>query len=83
MSTSSAAHRTYTFDEFTLDLDRGALLRAGTDIKLRPKSFEVLSYLVERQGLLVTKDELLDAIWGQTVGQGISLPSGPIRENHE
>jgi TolB-like protein/DNA-binding winged helix-turn-helix (wHTH) protein/Tfp pilus assembly protein PilF len=67
MSTSSAAHHTYTFDEFTLDLDRGALLRTGTDIKLRPKSFEVLSYLVERQGLLVTKDELLDAIWGQTV----------------
>ncbi len=67
MSTSSAAHRTYTFDEFTLDLDRGALLRVGTDVKLRPKSFEVLNYLVERQGLLVTKDELLDAIWGQTV----------------
>jgi len=66
MSISSASHRTYSFDEFTLDLDRGALLRAGTDIKLRPKSFEVLNYLVERQGLLVTKDELLDAIWGQT-----------------
>ena len=66
MSISSATHRTYSFGEFTLDLDRGALLRAGTDIKLRPKSFDVLSYLVERQGLLVTKDELLDAIWGQT-----------------
>ncbi len=67
VSTSSAVHRTYSFGEFTLDLDRGALLRAGTDIKLRPKSFEVLSYLVERQGFLVTRDELLDAIWGRTV----------------
>ena len=67
ISIPSAIHRTYSFGEFTLDLDRGALLRAGTDVKLRPKSFEVLSYLVQRHGLLVTKDELLDAIWGQTV----------------
>ena len=65
-STSSASHRTFSFGEFTLDLDRGALLRAGADIKLRPKSFEVLCYLVERRGLLVAKDDLLDAIWGRT-----------------
>jgi DNA-binding winged helix-turn-helix (wHTH) protein len=63
MSKTSAAHRTYSFGEFTLDLDRGALLSAGADIKLRPKSFEVLCYLLERQGLLVSKDELLDAVW--------------------
>jgi len=67
MSTSSAIHRTYSFGEFTLDLDRGSLIRAGEDIKLRPKCFDVLSYLVERQGLLVTKDELLDAVWGGAV----------------
>ena len=67
MSTSSAIHRTYSFGEFTLDLDRGALLKAGADIKLRPKSFEMLGYLVERHGLLVSKDELLNAIWGHTV----------------
>jgi TolB-like protein len=67
MSASGTIHRAYTFDEFTLDLDRGALIKAGADVKLRPKSFEMLSYLVERQGLLVTKDELLSAIWGHTV----------------
>jgi TolB-like protein/DNA-binding winged helix-turn-helix (wHTH) protein/Flp pilus assembly protein TadD len=67
ISIPSAIHRTYSFGEFTLDLDRGALLRAGVDVKLRPKSFEVLSYLVQRSGLLVSKNELLDAIWGQTV----------------
>jgi TolB-like protein/DNA-binding winged helix-turn-helix (wHTH) protein/Tfp pilus assembly protein PilF len=67
VSIPGAIHRTYSFGEFTLDLDRGALLRAGVDVKLRPKSFEVLSYLVQRHGLLVAKNELLDAIWGQTV----------------
>lgn len=67
ISTLSAAHRTYIFGEFTLDLDRGALLRAGVDLTLRPKSFEVLCHLVQRSGLLVTKAELLDAVWGRTI----------------
>ena len=65
MSVSSDSHCTYTFGEFTLDLDRCALLRAGADIKLRPKSFDVLKFLVEHQGRLVTKEELLDAIWSR------------------
>ncbi len=67
MSTSSATHRTYSFGEFTLDIDRGALISAGADIKLRPKSFEMLRYLVQRHGRLVSKNELLNAIWGKTV----------------
>jgi DNA-binding winged helix-turn-helix (wHTH) protein/TolB-like protein len=53
----------YSFDDFTLDLDRGCLLRAGEEIKLRPKSFEVLKYLVERHGRLVSKNDLIQAIW--------------------
>ena len=46
-------------------LDRGnALLRRGDDrVVLAPKPFEVLCCLVERAGELVTKDELLDAVW--------------------
>jgi len=67
ISTLSAAHRTYSFGEFTLDLDRGTLLRSGADLTLRPKSFAVLCHLVQRSGLLVTKSELLDAVWGRTI----------------
>ena len=41
-----------------------ASLRSGTaEIKLRPRSFEVLLYLVRNPGRLVTKDELLGAVW--------------------
>jgi TolB-like protein/DNA-binding winged helix-turn-helix (wHTH) protein/Tfp pilus assembly protein PilF len=57
----------YAFGEYTLDLGRGALLRAGVDVRLRPKSYEVLRFLVERAGRLVTKDELLDAVWPRVV----------------
>ena len=57
----------YSFGEYTLDLGRGALLKAGTDVRLRPKSFHVLRLLVERHGQLVTKDELVSAVWGNVV----------------
>lgn len=56
-------HRAYRFDDFTLDVDRGVLLRGDTEIRLRPKSFEVLHYLVEHPGKLVSRDELLEAAW--------------------
>jgi TolB-like protein/DNA-binding winged helix-turn-helix (wHTH) protein/Tfp pilus assembly protein PilF len=62
-----STNHSYSFGEYTLDLTRGALLRSGADVRLRPKSFEVLRLLIERHGELVTKDELLDAVWGRTV----------------
>src|SRR5262245_38174481 len=66
-SEPSTSRRRYSFGEFTLDLERGALLRAGTQVDLRPKAFEVLRLLVERHGRLVTKQELLDGVWGRVV----------------
>jgi TolB-like protein/DNA-binding winged helix-turn-helix (wHTH) protein/Flp pilus assembly protein TadD len=64
MPSSPLAHRGWTFGEFTLDLDRGALIRGGANVHLSPRPFAVLRHLVERHGRLVTKDELLDEIWG-------------------
>ena len=54
---------TYHFGEFTLDLARGGLFRSGEEVKLRPKVFEVLKYLVENSGRLIGKEELAKAIW--------------------
>jgi DNA-binding winged helix-turn-helix (wHTH) protein/Tfp pilus assembly protein PilF len=61
------AHRSYRFGDFTLDLKRGALLRSSQAVPLRPKSYGVLRVLLERHGELVTKDELLAAVWGRTI----------------
>jgi TolB-like protein/DNA-binding winged helix-turn-helix (wHTH) protein/Tfp pilus assembly protein PilF len=66
-SAPSISRCCYSFGEFTLDLERGALLRGGAHVDLRPKAFEVLRLLVERHGRLVTKQELLDAVWGRVV----------------
>src|SRR5438132_11696387 len=57
------SHQIHFFDEFALDLTRGCLQHGPDEIKLRPKSFEVLKYLVENSGRLINKDELIDAIW--------------------
>ena len=53
----------YSFDVFTVDLARACLLCKGTEVKLRPKSFEAFKYLFENRGRLVTKEELMQAVW--------------------
>jgi len=55
--------RQYRFGDYKLDLEGGFLRRGDEEVALRAKSFEVLTYLVERQGRLVTKTELIEAVW--------------------
>src|SRR5262245_46019470 len=45
----------------------------GRPVKLTPKAFAVLRHLMERPGLLATKDELLSRIWPDTVVTEASL----------
>jgi predicted ATPase/DNA-binding winged helix-turn-helix (wHTH) protein len=53
-----------TFGPFVLDRAAGQLLRNGEAVDLAPRPYAVLVHLAERAGHLVSKDELLDAIWG-------------------
>jgi DNA-binding winged helix-turn-helix (wHTH) protein/tetratricopeptide (TPR) repeat protein/TolB-like protein len=57
----------YRFGAFELDTARGALRRGGAEVHLRPKSYEVLRYLAAHPGRVVSKDELLDAVWSPTI----------------
>ncbi|HSP61384.1 MAG TPA: winged helix-turn-helix domain-containing protein, partial [Pyrinomonadaceae bacterium] len=66
-------HRTRSFDGFTLDLTRGCLLRGAQEIKLRPKPFETLTYLVQNPGRLISKSELIQTIWPDTAVTDDSL----------
>jgi DNA-binding winged helix-turn-helix (wHTH) protein len=56
----------YQFGEFDLDVIRGCLYKAGEEIKLRPKVYEALKYLVEHPGRLIGKKELIEAVWPDT-----------------
>ncbi len=64
---------TYQFGEFKLDLLRGCVLKAGEEIKLRPKVYETLKYLVQHPGQLIDKQELMRAVWSDTVVTDDSL----------
>ncbi|HJQ70875.1 MAG TPA: AAA family ATPase [Blastocatellia bacterium] len=55
-----------TFDPLCLDLANECLWRGSQAIKLRPKVFAVLNYLFKRPGQLVTKEDLLSAVWPET-----------------
>jgi DNA-binding winged helix-turn-helix (wHTH) protein/predicted ATPase len=60
------------FGAFVLDPSNAELRRADGIVPLTPKAFSVLRHLAERPGQLVTKDELLAAIWAGThVSDGV------------
>src|SRR5215831_16991152 len=54
------------FGPFRLDTVNHCLWRANERAPLTPKAFDVLRYLVEHPGRLVTQEELLEALWPET-----------------
>src|SRR5271155_948680 len=58
----SNVHR---FGDFELDPATRKLSQAGSPISLTPRAFDVLNYLVQNPNRLVTKEELLQAVWGE------------------
>src|SRR5215510_13692159 len=56
----------YRFGPFQLDIRERRLSRGSEVIPLRLKVFETLRVLVENAGRLLTKQELLDAVWPET-----------------
>src|SRR5580700_1850676 len=55
-----------SFQSFRLDTANHLLLHGDERVSLTPKAFDVLRYLVERAGRLVTQDELLESLWPET-----------------
>src|SRR5438093_10655687 len=54
------------FGAFCLDPSEQRLWHGAEEIHLRPKTFGVLSYLLQNRGRLVSKQELLEALWRET-----------------
>jgi eukaryotic-like serine/threonine-protein kinase len=55
-----------SFQSFRLDTANHLLLHGDERVSLTPKAFDVLRYLVERAGCLVTQNELLESLWPET-----------------
>ena len=53
----------YEFGPFVLDTSQHLLSRGGSPVPLSPKTYDMLVVLVENSGRMLTKDELMKALW--------------------
>ena len=60
-------HPVYRFDDFIVDPNTWRLSRAGREIHLKPVVLELLIYLIANRDRLVSRQELMDTVWGGTV----------------
>src|SRR6266481_4829380 len=63
---SERANAVYEFGPFRLEVGEHRLVREGRPIPLTGKAFETLRVLVERHGTLVSKSDLMNAVWPET-----------------
>ncbi|SHH43271.1 response regulator transcription factor [Tepidibacter thalassicus] len=50
---------------FTLDLSQRKLFKEDREIEITPTEFSIIRYLIKNEGKSISRDELLDAIWGK------------------
>lgn len=65
--------RTYEFADFRLETAERRLSRNGTEVSLSPKAFDLLLVLIENAGHLISKDEIYDKVWADTIVEDANL----------
>jgi two-component system alkaline phosphatase synthesis response regulator PhoP len=63
-STSSSSAGTYAFGDVRVDFRRGEVFRGGEPVALSALEFKLLSYFVQHRGELLSRNEMLDKVWG-------------------
>jgi DNA-binding winged helix-turn-helix (wHTH) protein/Tfp pilus assembly protein PilF len=63
----------FDFGPFRLDAANHELLREGRPVTLKPKALDLLRYLVENSGRVLSRDELLTKVWNGAVIEDASL----------
>ena len=72
-------HPVYRFDDFVVDPEAWRLSRGGQEIHLKPVVLKLLIYLIASRGRLVTRQELMDTVWGDTVISESALTKAAAR----
>jgi len=72
-------HPVYRFDDFLVDPGGWRLTRDGEEIHLEPVVLRLLIYLISHRDRLVTRQELMDTVWGDTVISESALTKAAAR----
>ena len=72
-------HHTYRFDDFLVDPDTWKLCKDGDEVHLEPIVLKLLIYLILHRDRLVTRQELMDTVWGDTVISESALSKAAAR----
>jgi DNA-binding response OmpR family regulator len=68
---------TYSFGQAELDFDRAELRVNGSPVDLTPLEFKLLQFFLRARGRVLTREQLLDAVWGPDI-----FASDRIVDNH-
>ena len=85
-SAVSAASGTYTFGDVRVDFRRAEVYRGGEPVTLSALEFKLLAYFIENRGALLTRDDLLDKVWGydaMPVTRTVDVHVGSLRQKLE
>ncbi len=63
----------FEFEEFILNGREKTLFREGKEVSLTPKTFQVLLFLIENHGRLVTREELMHEVWAENFVEEANL----------
>ena len=61
--TNQSTKQLYEFGPFRVDAEKELLLRGDETVPLTPKTFQILLVLIARKKEVVTKDEIMKAVW--------------------
>ena len=74
------------FGKVRVDFRRHEVTRSGKPVELSPAEFRLLAYLVERRGVVVTREELLQNVWGldaETMTRTVDVHIAGLRKKIE
>ena len=54
----------FQFGEIIINFKRFEVSRRGMSVELSPREFKILKYFIEHRGEVISRDQLLDAVWG-------------------
>jgi DNA-binding response OmpR family regulator len=54
----------FNFGDITINFKRFEVTKAGQPIEISPREFNIMKYFIEHKGEVITRDQLLDSVWG-------------------